>query len=281
MREAESLGVYARAVRLGQALSGVRIVDCHTHLGVLAQLHVDEPEVAQLAGVMDRLGIQVSCPSAYMALGGDYVWGNDVVAAAMSTYPGRYLGYIVVNPNYPEDMLPELERCLARGPFIGIKLHPDYHDYPPDGPAYEPALAWVNERGMVALSHNWGSAAHLDRVAQRYPRVTFIQAHTGGAWKGRVVSDWLELARRQANVYLDVAISVTWYGALERLVKAVGSDKVLFGSDCPFIDPAVVLGRVACSRLPDAAKERILGANMDAILGRSGAAGAAPNTVEE
>lgn len=261
-------GRLAEAVRAGQALRGVRIIDCHTHLGTLSQLHVDQPQAAQLVSLMDRMGVEAACPSANMAISGDYRWGNDEVAAAMAAHPGRFRGYVVVNPNYPEDILPEALSCLDSAPFIGLKLHPEWHDYPPDGPAYEAALSLANERGLVVLSHNWGSAQHALQIAKRYPHLSVIQAHTGGAWRGRAPTDWTAAARAQANLYLDIAISVCWYGSLERLVSEVGSDKVLFGSDSPFVDAAPALGRVAYARLPDADKERILGLNMLEIMAR-------------
>jgi predicted TIM-barrel fold metal-dependent hydrolase len=258
----------AARVRRGLPLQGVRVVDCHAHLGALAELHIADPGADGLVALMDRLGVESCCPSAHLAIGADYRWGNDLVAEAMAAHSGRILGYVVVNPNYPQDVLPEIERCFARAPFVGIKLHPEWHGYPPDGPNYEPALGYAHERGLAVLSHSWGPASHLERVSRRYPGASFIAAHVGAAWSGRTPLEHLRVARERPNVYLDTVISVVWYGALERLVAEVGEGSVLFGTDMPFIDPGVALGRVAFAGLRDDARERILGGNMLEVLSR-------------
>jgi predicted TIM-barrel fold metal-dependent hydrolase len=270
MTQASTLGVLAWRARMGLPLQGLHIVDCHAHLGPLGLMHVREPDADQIVALLDRLGIEAYCPSANVAIGSDYRWGNDRVAEAMLRHPGRILGYIVVNPNYAEDVLPEIERCLARAPFIGLKFHPAWHDYPPDGPNYEPALVCAHERGLVVLSHSWGSARYLEQVSCRFPGASFIQAHTAAGWKGRVPVDYFEVARWRHNVYLDTALSLAWYGAFERLIEEAGSENVVFGTDCPFEDPALALGRVVFARLSDAVKERILGLNMLEILARRG-----------
>jgi predicted TIM-barrel fold metal-dependent hydrolase len=44
-------------------------------------------------------------------------------------------------------------------------------------------------------------------------------------------------------------------------VREVGSGRVLFGTDNPFIDPRPQIGRVALARIPDEDKLNIFGAN--------------------
>jgi uncharacterized protein len=268
MTVAINLGATARRVRLGLPLQGVRIIDAHAHVGNLAVMHMPESDPAALVLEMDRLGFEAICASEFLAIGSDDRRGNDQMAAAMACYPGRFLGYIAVNPNYPDEVVPEIERCLAQRPFVGLKFHPEWHDYPPSGPNYEPALAYAQERGLAVLSHTWGSASYLEHVSVRYPDAMFIAAHVGAAWNGRTPLEYAAVARRRPNVYLDTAISVTWFGALEQLVKEAGSEHVLFATDVPYIDPGVALGRIAFADLPDSTKERVLGMNMLDILAR-------------
>jgi predicted TIM-barrel fold metal-dependent hydrolase len=52
-----------------------------------------------------------------------------------------------------------------------------------------------------------------------------------------------------------------WHGLLEQMVAGAGADRVLFGSDIPFVDPRGQLGRVAFARLPDDALRLIFGGN--------------------
>jgi predicted TIM-barrel fold metal-dependent hydrolase len=45
------------------------------------------------------------------------------------------------------------------------------------------------------------------------------------------------------------------------MFAGAGADRVLSGSDIPFVDPRGQLGRVAFARLPDDALRLVLGAN--------------------
>src|SRR5262252_5745636 len=59
------------------------------------------------------------------------------------------------------------------------------------------------------------------------------------------------VCRAHPNVYLDLCGSTMWRGLLEQMVAGAGVDRVLFGSDIPFVDPRGQLGRVAFAHLPD------------------------------
>lgn len=260
---------FARSVLRGLPLSEVRVVDCHAHVGHMASLHIPETGIVEMIAHADRLGIETLCLSALEAIYADYRMGNERIASAMLEHPGRVRGYVVVNPHYPEDILPEIERCFAAAPFIGLKFYTTGHEYPPDGPAYEAALGYAHEHGLVVLSHNWGSADYLDRVSQRYPRAHFIQAHSAASWRGIAPLDYLRVTKTRPNVFLDLAVSMAWYGALERAVADAGSEHLLFGTDSTFLEPAVAVGRIAFAQIPEQDKVQILGLNMLRIIGEA------------
>ncbi|NJD01489.1 MAG: hypothetical protein FIA99_02545 [Ruminiclostridium sp.] len=53
---------------------------------------------------------------------------------------------------------------------------------------------------------------------------------------------------------------------MEWFVKEVGSRKVLYGSDMPFIDPKPAVGRVAFAQISDDEKRDVFGKNMQRLL---------------
>ena len=53
---------------------------------------------------------------------------------------------------------------------------------------------------------------------------------------------------------------------LERFVKEVGADKVLFGSDIPFLEPAAEIAKIVYARISESDKKKILGLNMKRLL---------------
>lgn len=252
-------------VRAGERLDDLLIVDAHAHMGPWCAFHVPHGDAAGMVHTMDRIGVRACVASAHAAIGPDYLLGNETIAQAAVAHPGRIFGYITVNPNYARaDMRQELERCFATGRFVGVKLHPDLHAYPADGPNYRPAWEFAHEHALPLLSHAGEGSAfnamrHFDGHARDYPRVKVLIGH---ALNSRETLDAAaELAARRPNVYLDITGSPLSYGALEQAVEKVGAGRVIFGTDMPFLDPRPQLGRVAFAQIPDADKVRILGRN--------------------
>ena len=118
----------ARAARLGRDLAGELVIDAHAHLGVLRDYHVPRPEPGSLVSYMDRYGIDVACIFAFAGVMSDFVWGNDRVCDAVRAHPNRFVGYATLSANYPEELLPELERTSKLG-LTGIKLITAYQGH--------------------------------------------------------------------------------------------------------------------------------------------------------
>ena len=51
----------------------------------------------------------------------DLRYANDSLLALQRQHPSRIRGYVAVNPNYADEALAEIRRCLDGG-MIGIKL---------------------------------------------------------------------------------------------------------------------------------------------------------------
>lgn len=255
-----------RRGRLGERLDGVLVIDIHVHLGPAERLHISFNDAAGLVHAMDRAGIDRACIFAGAGIGPDYRLGNDLTARAAQEFPGRFIPFAVFNPNYPEDIPGEIERCFSTLGMRGIKLHTGFHQYPADGPNYQPVFEYANARGLLVISHGWGGPGALERLARAYPNVSCVVAHAGGNWDGRIPTEAIQVARRLENVYLDLASSIVPYGGLERAVQLVGAEKLLYGSDMPWMDSAYQLGRVLFARISDREKELILGLNAQRLL---------------
>jgi len=160
-------------------------------------------------------------------------------------------------------MLDELKRCMGSG-MVGIKMHPDMHLYAVDGPAYRPAWEFANENALPVLIHTglgsqWNDPAHLAGPARDFPRAKIVVGHAGSLFP--LAESSIRLAKDVPNTYLDLTGSTCPYGLLEWMVAEIGADRVLFGTDLPFLDPRQQLGRVALSRLSEVDKAKILGLN--------------------
>ncbi len=251
----------------GLPIDGFTIIDSHDHLGRWFAFYVPGGgTIERMIARMDRTGIQKVCVTAHSSIGPDYVYGNNLVMEAIRRHPDRVIGYVTINPNYPEDIPHELDRCFAVKGFRGIKLHPCCHSQEVDYKNYAPVYEEADRRGCPVLIHVWGAAnvREVDGLAPKYPNAKFIMAHTGGDIKSMELA--LDVINRHENVYGDLALSTPAEGNVEWLVREVGSKKILFGTDMPFYDPSHVVARVAMADISDEQKKDIFGRNISALM---------------
>ncbi|WP_055479985.1 amidohydrolase family protein [Sphaerimonospora mesophila] len=244
------------------------VVDAHCHLGAFRNFHIPDNDIDGMVHVMDLLGIDVAVVAAHAGIYADYRFGNDQVMAAAARHPGRVLGYCCINPNYSSEVAGELERCFADPAFRGIKLHPELHgDYPLDGPAYRPVWEYAAEHRVPVLSHSYFAGDPLGvfaALADEYPTVPLLLGHAGLDYGlDRVVG----VVAERRNIHLDLTGPLSWDGVVEYLVGELGPDRLIFGSDMPFMNAPLQLGGCVYARVDHAAKERILGANAAALFG--------------
>lgn len=176
------------------------------------------------------------------------------------------MGYVTVNPNYPEDLKHELDRCFAHKGFKGIKLHPDCHSRAIDYYGYEPVYEYADDKALPMLIHVWGAGqvAAIEHLSQEYPNIRFIMGHSGADPVGMKAA--IDLINKRNNVYGDTAFSAAYQGNIEWLASEANTKRVLFGSDMPFYDPAFTFARIALAEISDDVKKDIFGANMERLL---------------
>lgn len=231
----------------------IRIVDAHAHLGPYGLFFIPDNDAAGMVAAMDRCGVARAIFSSHLALQIDTTIGNRVAAAAVARFPERLAGYIAVNPW--QDIERELATWADDPRFVGIKVHPDMHQYPLTGPRYRPVWEYAEATGCPVLTHTW-YGSELDgvpavrAVVDRYPRLTLLAGHS---WvKPEGFDDAIETAREYPNVILELCGSFNHRKVIERMVAEVGAAQVAHGSDFPFIDIRPALGRLAFARLsPD------------------------------
>ena len=250
--------------RLGRSLVDYDVIDAHAHLGRW-NYAVSDFSIESVIAVMDRLGVRRMLCSSLECAGSHVEAGNDEVLAAMRTFPGRVLGYLVVWPESPEAVRAETERRLAEG-FTGVKLHiSNGFDY--TIPAYVPAFEIADERRLPVLLHTYGEQPGLEQVpglAERYPEASLLLAHAGIG----TIEEYIRLAREHENVYLDLCTSMCPVGVVERLVSDAPIEKILWGSDGQFLNIPHQVGKVLGAEIPEEVKKKLLSTNARRLLSR-------------
>lgn len=251
-----------------RAPSDMFIFDAHCHMGYFRNFHIPRNDVHGMVEVMDHLGIDVMAVAHHAGISSDFRLGNDTVAEAITQYPGRVLGYAVINPNFPDEVEEELERCFRVPGFRAVKVHPELHDdYPLDGPNYRPMWEFANRHRLPLLSHTYFGGDRLDvfdRLAERYPDVTILLGHSGidlGLTRS------VELAERRPNIVLDLTGPLLWDGVVEQLLERLPAERLTYGSDIPFNNAALQLGGLLYARIDRGDKEKIAGLNAARIFG--------------
>jgi predicted TIM-barrel fold metal-dependent hydrolase len=168
---------------------------------------------------------------------GDPMDHHGYVAEQIHRHPDRLIGCFVFNPALDLDRSLEVLRQLVEsGGFRAIKLHPTVHAYVPfrTRAALDPLLREAAELEAPVLVHQgdppFAYPSQMAPLIEAHPRTCFILAHFGTQ---RVVlaDEAIYVARMNANVSLE-----TSWGDLPRIkegISAIGSDRIIFGSDCP------------------------------------------------
>ena len=270
----ENASVIWEAVRLGRTLEGELVFDAHTHLGPWFNFWIPDNDIDSMMTVLDRVGIDAMACSADIAIGPDYIRGNEEVAAAQEKCPGRIIMYVTINPRYPKTEVEEELRRWADAGKRAYKIHCACHQTPEDDERYQPMWDLAEEQGAPVLVHTQGGHGKtgielLTEIAETRTNLKIIIAHSASSLD--VIDQTCDAAKKRENIFLDLTGSPMIYGALETMVDRVGTERVLFGTDTPFIDPRPQIGRIAYARLTDQQKRQILGLNAKRIFGEAAA----------
>lgn len=255
----------------GRPLKDVLVIDGHSHLSVYPLIPSSDEIVSSHAPedvivVMDRLGIAKACISGL----------NDSVIKAVRKYPDRFIGFATVNPNYPDNIVPELKKCF-RGGMTGIgEIVPAAHEhnYPVTGENYLAVWEFAEKENCPVLVHSGPTESKdlcgpqlIAQVAKWYPSVNFIIGHSGGYNSLDMLIDAAKLINQHHNLYGDICGLGRFFGGVELLTSIAGSKKVIFGSDGPFECFTTDFGAAIFAKISDEEKHNILGLNMLRLLG--------------
>ncbi len=260
---------FEERIHAGLPLEGVEIIDMHAHLGPYFNMHIAANSAADMTRLMDLCGIGRAVVSTNLSWDSDIVAGNDMMLEAVTSHGGRLYGACAVNGNYPELSLDELERCFARPDVFVVKVHPWDSKCRVNDRRMRGIYGFASERGLFVLVHTWfdndpfGQQDMFAETAKEYPDIRWIMGHSGGPYGSRHA---VELARIIPNIFLDVTLSMCPARQIEFFVKEIGSARLLFGTDNPFIDPRPQIGRVGLADVPLADKINIFGANAKRYL---------------
>ena len=254
------------------------IIDFHTHPfsvnnNICAYKRAFDMREEEMIPLLRSLGISAMCGSViqvddrlnYANAFEKIKTSNREALALAERLGGFYIPGFHVHPDYVDESIEEIRFMSERGVKLIGELVP-YHDSW-DSYAHEGLCAILEEaekHGMVVSFHTM-SHATIDTMVAAHPGVTFVAAHPGETdqFYGHI-----ERMKKYGNLYLDISGTGLYrYHSLALLVKELGSERILFGSDYPTCNPGCFIGGVLCEPLSDSEFENIFSKNAKRLLG--------------
>jgi len=243
------------------------VIDCHAHAGISRQPGTKEelsapwdtvadPETilqhAQEAGIDKTIIFPINNTS--------YKEANEDIARLCQRYPERFVGFARHDAQTECGKIREMLFHEIRDLGLrGLKLHT------------QPNTEILDAAKDLGIPILYDSNQHVELFEQflpSYPTINFIIPHLGSDqsddWRQHLLA--IELAKRYTNVHLDTAaVVLTEY--LEKAIKELPAEQILFGSDEPEIDCRLEIFKLRVLKPPKEKAELILGGNIRRLLG--------------
>jgi len=173
----------------------------------------------------------------------------------------RFIPCALLNPHFDDESVKELELGVREWNIRGLKLMPTKHGFHAASKPVYPLIAKCAELGIPVSIHSEGGYAHplaIATLARAFPEVPVIMDHMGYRYW---VADAIEAARQAPNIYLaTTAVMEPHFVAMA--IKAVGIDRIVFGSNGPLVIPKMQLEVIKHLELSPEDESKILGGTL-------------------
>jgi predicted TIM-barrel fold metal-dependent hydrolase len=241
------------------------IVDGHCHAGAGDGFTGPWDTRAELGPYLRRArAAGIGRTIVFAAFAGDYARANAEVARLCNAHAPRLIGFAFVHARRDAGRIGDLiDEAVGRYGFRGIKVHGN------DAPITREILAAARRYGLPLLYDVVGKTDVLDLIAPEYPDVDLIVPHLGS-----FSDDWrahqrlLDQMGRLPNVYTDTA-GTRRFDYLVQAVRRLGPQRIIFGSDGPWLHPGLELHKIRLLGLPQTAERLVLGENVMRLLAKA------------
>lgn len=191
---------------------------------------------------------------------------NSYIAAACKEHK-NFIGFGSLHPDMANPA-EEIERIISLG-LRGIKLHPDFQNFPADSDKMMPIYEKLSGRLPVLfhagdIVNTYSSPKRIARVHDAFPNLTIIAAHLGGYRRWEEALEYLS----GTDVYFDTSSSL-WALTKEKAefyIKSHNINRILYGTDFPMSGHESELKRFYSIDLTDEERELILYKNAAELL---------------
>ena len=207
---------------------------------------------------------------------------NDEVLALAAENADIMIAFSSVDPTRGADAVAEARRLIKAG-TRGFKLHPPVQQFHPNDRAVYPFYEVINEARLPVIFHTghsgigtgmpggggirlkYGNPMDIDDVAVDFPDMPIVLAHPSFPWQDEALS----ICLHKPQVFIDLSGWSPKYfpPSLIQYANTLLRQKMLFGSDFPFITPERWLADFEKTSIREDVRPLILKENARRLLG--------------
>jgi predicted TIM-barrel fold metal-dependent hydrolase len=238
------------------------IIDAHCHAGHGDLMTAPWNTVAPLGPYLRRARTAgITKTIIFSLFHTDNEVANAEVARLVAANPESLIGFLFLHSKHDAGRVgPMVRRAVEVWGFRGIKLHGF------EGMPTREICEAARRYRLPVLIDVVGKTHIIDMCAPQYPDVNFIVPHLGSfAGDFRAHQQTIDLLVRYPNVYADSS-SVRHFDYLVQAVKRAGPRKLIFGTDGPWLHPAVELAKIKLLRLSPDEERLVVAGNILRLL---------------
>ena len=248
------------------------IIDVHVHYRSDAQLAQALRQAERLDMVLCVNTINLEGSVSPHVPSAEFVAAcNDRTKAAAREHPQRVIPFWYLNPAHGDAACAELQQRVAQHQRPqGVKL---WMALKGNDPRVDPVLNLCAEYRLPVLQHTNIEAdgtlptettpQEMREMALRHPDVTFLWGHAGSDYEFGV-----KCALGLDNIFMDIGGNEATNGYTELLVRHLGAERVVYGSDATGRSFTSQLAKVYGADITESEREDILHHNARALLAR-------------
>lgn len=172
-----------------------------------------------------------------------------------------------VNPNDGPSAFDEIRQSATEWGMRVLKIMPSIYGIRLTGEMAFELMSLARWLGLVVNIHSGSEISHplgVGALARRFEDVPILMDHMGyREW----VSDAIEVARDNPNVFLGTTIAAFEPSQVARAVEALGAERVVYGSNWPVCYSDLAVEALRRYGFSAAELDLILGNNLARILG--------------
>lgn len=208
---------------------------------------------------------------------------SEEIAAFAAEHPDVMVAFGSVDPWKGELARRQARRLIDQHGVRGFKFHPSTQAFEPNDRRFYRLYEVIAEAGLPAVFHTgqtgigagmpggggirlrYSHPMLLDDVAVDHPDLTIVMAHPSVPWQDEA----LAVAMHKSNVYIDLSGWSPKYfePKLVTYMTKLLSDRVLFGTDYPVLQPDRWLADFDLLGVDDGIRDKLLRANALRLLG--------------